>query len=130
MICRSSIFAAIGIIGLVSFGASSAFAAGSAASGAKLFTANICSACHAIAKGNPSPVGPNLFGVVGRKAGSLNGYAYSPAMKAAGLTWDEGTLVKYVMSPSIVVPANKMVFAGIKKEQDAEDVAAYLATLK
>lgn len=123
-------FAAILVAGVVGFGTSAAFAAGDAANGANLFKSNICSACHAVVKGGPSPVGPSLFGVVGRKAGSLAGYSYSPAMKAAGITWDEATIAKYVMSPSTVVPNNKMIFAGIKKESDADDVAAYLATLK
>jgi len=123
-------FAAVVIASATSFGASSAFAAGDAANGANLFKTNICSACHAVVKGGANPVGPNLFGVVGRKAGSLAGYSYSPAMKASGMTWDEDTLAKYLMSPSTVVPSNKMIFAGIKKESDADDVAAYLATLK
>jgi cytochrome c2 len=51
-------------------------------------------------------------------------------MKASGLSWDEGSLVKYLMSPSTVVAGNKMAFAGLKKQQDGEDVAAYLTTLK
>ena len=122
--------AAIVIAGSAGFGAPAAFAAGDAANGANLFKSNICSACHAVVKGGASPVGPSLFGVVGRKAGSLAGYSYSPAMKAAGITWDEASIAKYVMSPSTTVPNNKMIFAGIKKESDANDVAAYLATLK
>ena len=121
---------AIALSGSMSFSASSAFAAGDAANGAKLFKANLCSVCHSIAKGSPTIVGPNLLGVVGRKAGSLAGYVYSPAMKAYGITWDEPAIAKYVMSPSTVIPNNKMVFAGIKQESDANDVAAYLATLK
>ena len=130
MILTLKNFAVIVIASSAGFSASTAFAAGDASNGANLFKSNICSACHAVAKGGASPVGPNLFGVVGRKAGSLAGYSYSPAMKAAGITWDDGTIAKYVMSPSTVVPNNKMIFAGIKKESDANDVAAYLATLK
>ena len=130
MILNPRKFVAIIIAGVTGLSASSAFAAGDAANGANLFKTNICSACHAVAKGGTNPVGPNLFGVVGRKAGSLAGYAYSPAMKASGITWDEATIAKYEMSPATVVPSNKMIFAGVKKESDADDVAAYLATLK
>ena len=122
-------FRAIVVASFVSLSTSSAFASGDAANGATLFKANICSACHSTVKGGASSIGPNLFGVVGRKSGALAGYSYSPAMKASGMTWDESALAKYVTSPSTVVPGNKMVFAGIKKQQDAEDVAAYLTTL-
>ena len=130
MDCYLKTFTAIAVAGFVSLGTSSAFASGDAANGATLFKANICSACHATVKRGASPIGPNLFGVAGRKAGSMAGYTYSPAMKASGITWDEAAIAKYVTSPATVVPGTKMVFPGIKKQQDAEDVAAYLATLK
>src|ERR1019366_3251387 len=121
---------ALAIASFVSVGATNAFASGDAANGANLFKTSICSACHSTVKGGASPIGPNLFGVVGRKAGSLAGFSYSPAMKAAGMTWDEANLAKYLMSPSDVIPGNKMIFNGLKKQEDAESVAAYLATLK
>ena len=129
MVSNQKKFAAVMLAGFMSLGASSAYAAGDAANGATLFKANICSACHTV-KGGASAIGPNLFGVSGRKAGSVAGYAYSPAMKASGVTWDDDTLAKYLMAPSIIIRGNKMVFAGIKKQSDADDVVAYLATLK
>lgn len=122
--------AAVIIVSISASFGSTAFAAGNAAAGANVFKTAICSACHAVTKGAPSPIGPNLFGVVGRKAGSLAGYSYSPAMKASGLTWDAATLAKYLMAPGTVVPNNKMVFAGLKQQSEANDVVAYLATLK
>ena len=115
---------------LVVVTANAALAAGNPADGANLFKTDICSACHAVAKGAPSPIGPNLFGVVGRKAGSLAGYSYSPAMKGSGITWDADTIAKYIMAPAAVVPGNKMVFAGVKTQQDADSISAYLSTLK
>ena len=129
MVSNQKKFAAVILAGFMSLGASSAYAAGDAANGATLFKANICSACHTTVKGGASAIGPNLFGVSGRKAGGVAGYAYSPAMKASGVTWDDDTLAKYLMAPSIIIRGNKMVFAGIKKQGDADDVVAYLATL-
>jgi cytochrome c len=75
-------------------------------------------------------IGPNLFGVVGRKSGTLPGYAYSSAMTKAGIIWGADTLPRYLMGPSKVVPGTKMTFAGLSNQQQAEDVTAYLATLK
>lgn len=129
MVINLKKFTAIVIASATGLGASSALAA-DAANGANVFKTSICSACHAVTKSGTNPVGPNLFGVVGRKAGTLAGYSYSPALKASGITWDEASLAKWAVSPATLVPNNKMVFAGIKKQSDADDVAAYLSTLK
>jgi len=112
----------------VSFGASNALAGGNAANGADLF--NRCTICHSAASGGGNRIGPNLFGVVGRKAGTFAGYSYSLAMTRSGITWNEAILTKYLMSPSTVVPGTKMTFAGFQQQQQAMDAAAYLATLK
>ncbi len=125
----AKLFSAVVVTILGSVCASSAFAAGDAASGAKLFN-QVCAMCHTTVKGGASLVGPNLFDVVGRKAGSLAGYSYSPALKAWGKIWNEDILTNWVTSPSTVVPNTRMIFNGIKKHEDAESVAAYLATLK
>lgn len=108
--------------------AQSAHAAGNANVGQSLFVR--CAVCHTAQSGAPNRLGPNLFGVVGRKAGTLGGYAYSRAMTNSGIVWNEGTLSHYLMGPSAVVPGTKMTFAGFSNQQQADDVSAYLATLK
>jgi cytochrome c len=108
--------------------ATAAQAAGDPSKGQALFAR--CQVCHTADKGWPNRVGPNLFGVVGRKAGALPSYSYSTAMKKFGAVWDQPTLSKYLMGPSQVVPGTKMTFAGFSNQQQADDVAAYLATLK
>jgi cytochrome c len=124
-VCRVAAMVLASSIGLC---ATSALANGDPVNGAKL--AKPCAICHTTVKDGASLIGPNLFGIVGRKAGSLAGYSYSPAMKASGLTWDEATLTKYLMAPSTVVPGTKMTYNGFQKQDDAASVAAYLATLK
>ena len=108
--------------------APSALAAGDASKGQALFVR--CQVCHTAQKGAPNRIGPNLFGVVGRKAGTLAGYSYSPAMAKSGIVWGTDTLPRYLMGPSNVVPGTKMTFAGLPNQQQADDMAAFLATLK
>jgi cytochrome c len=67
-----------------------------------------------------------LNGVVGRPAGRYPGYNYSSANKSSGLVWDEPTLSRYLRAPAEVVPGTKMVFFGLKKDQEISDVIAYL----
>lgn len=88
-----------------------------------------CAACHTNKPGI-NGVGPTLFGVVGRKAGSVPGYAYSDANKGSGLTWDEATLDEYLTAPMKKVPGTKMVFAGISDPAERKTVIDYLKTLK
>jgi nitrite reductase (NO-forming) len=84
-----------------------------------------CQACHSLDPGR-NLVGPSLAGVIGRKAGAETGYAYSPAMKASGLTWDVATLDRYLLDPPRTVPGNKMPFPGLKTENERKDVIAFL----
>jgi len=89
-----------------------------------------CAACHTINKGGVNGLGPNLFGVVGRKAGTKPDFGYSGAMKKAGFAWTPQKLDAYIAHPAAVVPGNRMAFAGIPNAKDRADLIAYLATLK
>jgi len=87
-----------------------------------------CRACHAVGEGAKNKVGPQLNGVVGRAAGSVEGYKYSKAMSEAGVTWDAETLDKYLEDPRGFVKGTKMIFRGLKKEEDRANLIAYLGT--
>jgi len=87
---------------------------------------NRCKICHAVEAGRPSPVGPNLHGVYDRKAGSLDSYAYSAAMKQSGVVWNDDTLAKYLANPRQFIPGNKMAFPGLKADKDLANLLAYL----
>ena len=90
-----------------------------------------CMICHTAEKGGDNRYGPNLFGIVGRKAGTVPGYAYSNAFKThANWEWTEDAIGGWMMFPSTMVPGTAMgVFQGIA-EKDRDDLVAYLATLK
>jgi len=107
---------------------SAAYAAGDASAGAGIF--NRCAICHSNTKGGPNKLGPDLFGVIGRRAGTYPGFSYSAAMKRAGFVWTPGKLSDYLASPQKVVPGNAMPFAGIDDPKQRADLVAYLATLK
>ncbi len=105
--------------------------AGDAAAGQRVF--NQCRACHTTNEGGRSGVGPNLWGIVGRKAGSIEGFRYSANMRElaeGGLEWNEDRLRAYVRNPKEVVPRGTMTFAGIRNDTQVNDLMAYLATLK
>ncbi|MCB2102156.1 MAG: cytochrome c family protein [Rhodobacterales bacterium] len=102
--------------------------AGDAAKGEKVFKK--CAACHTIDAGGKNKVGPNLHGVIGRAAGTLDGFKYSKAMQDSGVTWSAETLDKYLTKPKDFIPKNKMAFAGLKKDKDREDVIAYIESQK
>ncbi|MGH6889339.1 MAG: c-type cytochrome [Rhizomicrobium sp.] len=108
--------------------ATQANAAGDAKIGAVLF--NRCVICHSTTKGAASRMGPNLFGVVGRKAGTYPGFVYSQALKKAGFVWTVPKLETWLADPQKLVPGNNMPIAGIADAKQRADLAAYLATLK
>ena len=85
-----------------------------------------CAACHAIGPGAKNKVGPQLNGLNGRAAGSVEGFKYSKAMKGSGITWDQASFIEFIAKPKKKVPRTKMVFAGIKDELDRDDLYAYI----
>jgi cytochrome c len=86
----------------------------------------ICSSCHTITPGGPNMTGPNLHGVVGRKAGVEANFNYSDAVKNAGLSWDAASLDKWLTDPRAFLPGTKMSFVGLKDPKDRTDLIAYL----
>ena len=95
-----------------------------AALGEKVFLK--CKACHQIGEGAKIAVGPVLNGGGGRKAGTYPDYNYSDANKNSGITWDEATLKEYLKNPRAKVPGTKMIFPGLPKDEDIDNVIAYL----
>eukprot|EP01006_Ploeotia_vitrea_P027724 TRINITY_DN60498_c1_g1_i1.p1 TRINITY_DN60498_c1_g1~~TRINITY_DN60498_c1_g1_i1.p1 ORF type:complete len:122 (+),score=15.65 TRINITY_DN60498_c1_g1_i1:43-366(+) len=93
--------------------------------GKKIFAAK-ASQCHSCDASMSHGTGPPLFGVVGRVAGTIEGFPYSTANAKSGVDWTEENLNVYLANPKKFMPGNKMAFAGIKKEQDRLDVIAYL----
>ena len=90
---------------------------------------NICLACHAIGPGAQNKIGPELNGIDGRKAGTVPNFEYSDANKNSGIVWNEETFEDYIINPAAKVPGTKMIFPGIKNEQQAKDLWAYISQL-
>jgi cytochrome c len=108
---------------------SAAMAAGSVVEGEKVFKRS-CGSCHVAAKDGPKRLGPSLFGIVGRPAGSVEGFRYSEANKNSKVEWTAEVLDKYLVDPKKFMPGTNMAFAGLKKDDERSDIIAYLATLK
>ena len=88
-----------------------------------------CAACHNVVKAGPNGVGPNLYGVGGRKAGTARGYSYSAALKKSGVTWGWKTLDRYIADPNSIAPDGKMPKVATT-EADRKEIIAYLAKLR
>src|SRR5277367_6494839 len=109
-----------GLIVIASSVAASAALAQDAAAGKTVF--GKCLACHAIGEGAKNKVGPELDGLDGRKAGTAPDYSYSDANKNSGITWNEAEFKEYIRDPKAKVPGTKMSFAGIKNENEINNL--------
>ena len=117
---RRALFVAVGLV--VSTGAA---LAQDVAAGETSFRK--CAPCHSIGPDAANKVGPELNGLNGRKAGTVDGFNYSDANKASGITWDESVFKDYIKDPRAKVPGTKMVFAGIKSEKEVGDLWSYVS---
>ena len=99
-------------------------AMGDVAHGEKVFKK--CSACHMIAADGKNKIGPNLWGVIGRTAGAIDGYNYSKAMKAYAKEWTFEEMNSYLIKPQAYIKGTKMAFAGLRKEKDRASVILYM----
>ena len=89
-----------------------------------------CAACHATGAGKPHGIGPNLFGVAGKKAGTRPGYAYSPALRNSGRVWTRAEMVAYIANPAQAAPGTTMINPGVVSAADRVAIAQYLEKLK
>jgi cytochrome c len=117
------------LIGVLGFGlvTSAAMAEGDPLAGKRVFAK--CAICHTTEPGK-NKIGPSLFNLIGRHAGSASGYNYSPAMHDLDKIWDSAVLDEYLAAPRAMVPGTKMTFPGIADKQEREDVIAFLGTLR
>ena len=97
---------------------------GNAEHGKKVFKQ--CAACHSVSKGGGNKIGPALWGVIGRKAGSITDYKYSKGMSGLSKTWDFESMNAFLTKPKDYVKGTKMAYAGLKKEKDRASIIIYL----
>jgi cytochrome c len=119
---KSTIFPLLALVSLTT----PAFAEGDADAGEKVFKK--CAACHTVEPGKRKP-GPHLQGIVGREAGSVDGFKYSKAMTGSGIIWNVEALEAFLADPKKAVKGTKMSFRGIKDNEDLANLIAYLEGL-
>lgn len=90
----------------------------------------VCGTCHKVEKGAPNGIGPNLFGIANTKAGEVEKFAFSPAMKNSKIKWTRANLIAFIQEPQKTVPGNRMPFGGLKNPDSAALVADYILSLK
>jgi len=90
----------------------------------------VCTSCHSYERDEPALVGPPLWGVVGRRIASVDGYEYSPALKAIAGTWDRATLDRFLINPKAFVPGAKMEMGGVRSAADRAEVIDFLEHLR
>lgn len=122
-------FAATILLGLAAgaLATGGAFAS-DAGAGEKVFKSK-CGSCHTVEEGK-NRTGPSLHGIIGRKAAQVAGFKYSDDMKGSGIVWSNDKLAAYLEDPKKVVPKGSMVFAGLKKQDERDNVIAFLAGKK
>lgn len=86
----------------------------------------LCRSCHTIAEGGANMTGPNLYGIFGRTAGTVEKFRYSEPLKASGIVWDGAKLDQWLADPRGFLPGNRMSFMGVKDAKDRIDLIAYL----
>jgi cytochrome c len=121
-----TILAALAVAGAGVLATQSPAMAADATNGQRVFRQ--CQACH-VADQEQNRVGPHLVGIIGRPAGSVEGFKYSPAMVESGIVWDQTTIADYLADPKQYINGNRMAFAGLRKPEDIADVIAYLESL-
>jgi cytochrome c len=124
---RAAVRSASYAVAALALGSSTCLAAGDAGAGQQVF-ASRCSLCHTV-EPSVNKIGPSLAGVFGRKSGIEAGFDYSPALKAAVITWDEKTLDQFIQNPGADVHGTKM-FVSVPHNSDRQSLIAYLKTLK
>jgi cytochrome c len=120
----------VALVFLVSATSSRASGANQVTSAAPPASFAVCAACHAVTRNAPARIGPTLFGIGGRQAGTQAGFNYSPAMKASKIRWDRTNLLSYIGQPRTLVPGTRMPFTGLRDKAKAEEITNYLLRLR
>ncbi len=121
------------LVGLSALFLANTASAADATFGERLF--DRCLPCHTVAQGSPHSLGPNLFGVIGRAAGTAEGYVYSPAMTNSGVTWTAENVALFLRdengsSPDSFIPGNRMIQLALPTPAEVENMLACMQTLR